>query len=128
MSLVGVDLLDIRRVEKALKKGRKAFLEKICRPSEIEIVTQSKRSSEKAAAIFALKEAFSKALGTGLGADLSFKDIEISYTDRGAPKVSYCGEKFKTRSDKWTISCSISHEGELLVAMVLIDGEGEKCV
>lgn len=119
----GVDLIDISRVAQSLEGNRTAFLGRICRPSEIEIINSSRRADEKAAGIFALKEAFSKALGTGIGGELSFLDMEVSYSLKGQPQIKYVGEKFRYNSHDWEISCSVSHQANWLVAFVVIQGD-----
>jgi holo-[acyl-carrier protein] synthase len=118
----GIDLVDIDRIKKSLENNTDGFLNRICVPSELEWVHSSRRRDEKVAAIFALKEAFSKALGTGIGVDLSFHDLEVSYSERGQPLVRYLGQRFQYLSSDWSVSCSVSHEGRNLVALVVIAG------
>lgn len=118
----GVDLISIKRLKKILKENEYAFLKRICTEREMTELLDVKRRDERIAAYFSLKEAFSKAVGTGIGEELSFHDIEVSYTEKGQPKISYIGKKF-TNLHKSSISCSVSHEDELLLAFVVILGD-----
>ena len=70
---IGVDIIEIDRIEKAIKKQNK-FLEKIFTNKEIEYFQNRKMNIEVIAGNFAAKEAISKALGTGFRG-ISFLDI-----------------------------------------------------
>ena len=121
MLSTGVDLIDLQRIEKILKKSSKSFIAKVATASETSYLTKvkdAKRKVQKVAGLFALKEAFAKALGTGIGEKCGFHDIEVSYTDLGQPELKYLGSAFNIRDNQ--VACSISHEGPFLVAFVVI--------
>jgi holo-[acyl-carrier protein] synthase len=109
------------RIQDVLQENRKSFLESICTENEIKRLNSEPRFNEKVSAVFALKEAFSKALGTGIGEKFSFSDLEVSYLASGQPLLTYKGPHKQISSMK--ISCSLSHEGDHLVAVVILVGD-----
>ena len=119
----GIDLVSRARIKKIFDEVSTKFLEKICTAKEIEYLKTQKRFDEKLAGIFALKEAFSKAVGTGFGDRLAFKEVEVHYTPRGQPRLTYLGKKFSPQCDSWDISCSVSHEGDMVAAVGTLSGE-----
>lgn len=75
------------------------------------------------AARFAAKEAFSKALGTGLGV-LRPGEIKVIYDEKGKPSLHLEGhtlEMFHNLVPSGTISLSLTHEPPLAIAMVVIE-------
>ena len=73
---IGSDIIDISRVKKALKN--KNFKKKIFSKNKIKIIETKSNKLPSYAKKFAAKEAFSKALGTGISGGISFKDISIN--------------------------------------------------
>lgn len=114
---IGVDLCCPKRIEKIFKKFGSKFLKRIFTDSEILDIEKSLSkkygSFHRIAGRFAAKEAIAKALGTGIGKDLSFKDIEITHNDKGAPIV-----KLKNFDKK--VNVTISHEKTMAVAFAII--------
>lgn len=84
---IGMDLAEISRFHKLLEKPTASrFLERVLTPRERELCEQRKnRLAEYVAGRFAAKESVAKALGTGIGAAVSFQDIEIVNGDCGQP-------------------------------------------
>jgi len=117
----GVDLIEIDRVERALKRHGRSFLERIYTPKEI---AQFGKSLESLAVRFAAKEAVSKALGTGIG-DVSWLEIEILHDEMDAPVLKLHGRAYQ-RADLlglYTWSVSLSHTKTHAVAMAVAIGE-----
>jgi len=110
---IGTDIIQIDRVSKAIDKFGDKFLVKFLNQSEIQIVN----SIENIAGFWAAKEAISKALGCGIGKDLSFHDITISKTPKGAP---YFQINKQTNFNIISSSLSISHDGGFAIAVVAI--------
>jgi phosphopantetheine--protein transferase-like protein len=118
--MLGVDLISIDRIEKAIKR-RSHFLERIFSSKEIEEVKNRKNFYEALAGKFACKEAVIKALGGGL----SFKEITILHNERGVPYVVLSG-RAKHRFEELMandISVSISHNGGFAVAVAIVEKE-----
>ncbi len=86
MSVLGLgnDIVNIKRIEKIIKKNKKNFLSKILHNDEKKI---KKLTANIIAKKFAAKEAFAKALGTGIGKYMQFKEICINHNKNGAPKI-----------------------------------------
>jgi len=86
MSVIGIgtDLVNIKRIEKILKKNSKSFLNRILHKKE---KSSGKISAEYISKKFAAKEAFSKAIGTGIGALVNFSDINIDHDKLGKPVI-----------------------------------------
>jgi holo-[acyl-carrier protein] synthase len=117
----GVDILEIDRLKKTIKRHGDRFLQRIYTPRELAQVGSNIASL---AARFAAKEAVGKALGTGLGI-VSFQHIEILRDDARAP-VLYLREEALQRADMLglqTWSISLSHTDEYATAFVVAIGE-----
>lgn len=114
--MVGIDIVKIERIKNLYNKFGKKALKKFLSDGEIEL---SKNKIETIAGFYASKEAISKALGVGIGKDLSFNDIEIQKTKKNAPYFilsKHIVDKFKIKK----VSLSISHEKEYAVAVAEI--------
>ena len=87
MSIIGLgnDIVNIKRVEKILLKNKKNFIKKIFNSKEI---ISNKISAEYVSKRFAAKEAFAKAIGTGIGKTIKFNEIIITNNKYGAPGIS----------------------------------------
>ena len=75
MTGIGIDIVSIPRIEKMLNKFNKKALKKFLNENEIKLIN----SPLTAAGFWAAKEAFSKALGTGIRKGVNFKDIEDAH-------------------------------------------------
>ena len=112
---IGTDIVQIGRLEKSLEKFGEKFKEKFLNENEIVLA----KKLESVAGFWAAKEAISKALGCGIGKDLSFHDIILSKNERGAPSFSLSPEAQKIHNIQ-TSSLSISHDGGFAIAIVAI--------
>ncbi len=112
---IGTDIIQINRIEKSLEKFGEKFKTKFLNDSEIQLV----KKTESVAGFWAAKESIAKALGCGIGTDLSFHDIIISKDHRGAPDFTLTKEAQKRHNLKET-SLSISHDGGFAIAVVAI--------
>jgi holo-[acyl-carrier protein] synthase len=114
--MIGIDLISVPRMERLLKKfGQKALLRFLCE-EEILLV----KNDTTAAGFWAVKEAFSKALGTGIGSKCSFHDIKIYKDEQGAPKIALSRKIIKEFGITRT-ALSITHDGEFAIAVVTIE-------
>ncbi len=84
---IGVDLLNINRVEKLYSKFGDKLADKILSEEEFGNYKKSKNKINFLAKKFCAKEAFSKALGTGIGRGINFSDITISNDILGKPII-----------------------------------------
>ncbi len=83
---IGIDLIEISRIEKAFLRFGNLFLHKIFTPNEQNSFPKQIKAPMLAAR-FAAKEAAVKALGTGFSEGISFKDIEIFKLSNGKPEL-----------------------------------------
>ena len=81
---IGTDIIEISRIERSLTRFGDRFKERFLHPQEMELV----KKTSSIAGFWAAKEAISKALGYGIGSELSFHDIIITKDSRGAPSFS----------------------------------------
>ncbi|MFT7859938.1 MAG: holo-ACP synthase [Sulfurimonas sp.] len=113
--MLGIDIIKTSRMQNMLEKFEDRALKKFLHDEEIELV----KNYKTAAGFWAVKEAVSKALGVGIGAECSFFDIKIYKTEKGAPQLSFSKkllEQFKIVES----SLSITHDGEYAIAVVAL--------
>lgn len=117
---IGTDIIEIDRVEVAVKRNPN-FLKKMFTEREIIFFEERKFKSETLAGSFSVKEAVSKALGTGIRG-FAFKDIEVLRDSLGKPKVILSNHIMDTFNLKnINIHASISHNNNTAVAFVVIE-------
>ncbi len=114
---IGTDIIEISRIEKAINRT-KIFKEKVYSEKEIEHIEKKKNFYASYAGRFAAKEAFSKAMGTGVRGFL-LKDIEILNDELGKPVV-YLYNEIKKLAEGLKIQISISHSKEYAVSTVVL--------
>jgi holo-[acyl-carrier protein] synthase len=122
MKGIGIDIIEIDRIQKAVENYGEKFLEKVYTPHEIARCTAlGKYRIPELAARFAAKEAYSKALGTGIAGfsrndhGIKWTDIEVQNDKLGKPFIAYQGTIAKNAH------LSLSHSCEYAVASVVID-------
>lgn len=118
---IGVDIVEIRRIEKAIKRNEK-FIEKILSDEEIESISKKPIKVEYIAGRFAAKEAISKALGTGFR-EFSLKDLVIINDKLGKPMVTLKknAEEIAKKYGKYKIHLSISHGEDNAIAYAILE-------
>ncbi len=112
---IGVDIIEIKRIEKSIKNFGKDFLNKIFTENEIAYVKKYKFPNQHYAVRFAAKEAVYKALGLK---DVSWKNIEILNDKDGKP---YC--KFLNKKIKHKVFISLSHSEHYAVANAIVSSK-----
>ena len=118
---LGIDICEVNRIEKALGRTKR-FKEKIFTLHEIEYcISKNKGQYHSFAARFAAKEAFSKALGSGIGAEFKFHDIEILNDEKGKPFVKLLTQKIKSKLLNTNIHLSLTHSKEYAVANIILE-------
>ncbi len=119
---VGVDIIRIKRMEKAVEKWGRAFLERVFTEEELRYCMKEKVSYASLAARFAAKEAFIKALKGKKG--LRFKEIETLNDQNGTPYLILHGNTkriFDEILKRGRCHLSISHDTDYAVGMVVIE-------
>ena len=117
---IGNDIIEIERIEKAISK--EGFKNKVYTERELENIIKRGNRVETYAGIFSVKEAISKAIGTGVR-EFSLLDLEILNDDLGKPYV-IVSEKvdkvLKSKKNDYRIEISISHSKKYATAMAIL--------
>ena len=117
---VGIDIVEICRIEKLLHKQPERFLKRVFTPAEQAYCLAKSHAATHLAGRFAAKEAVLKVLGTGLR-DVKWTEIEIIRDELGKPQVRFNG-KARMLARKQEISAvllSISHSRAYAVAQAV---------
>ncbi|MAS94233.1 MAG: holo-[acyl-carrier-protein] synthase [Verrucomicrobiales bacterium] len=122
---IGIDIIDTDRIEESVKKFGDRFLDRIFTPAERSYCEARKPSSRHFAARFAAKEAIAKALGTGIGVHLEWRDMEILRDEAGKPYVTLSGngKDFADENKIREILISLSHADNHAAANALAVAE-----
>jgi len=112
---IGTDITVVSRIEKSINKFGDKFINKFLTQEE-QILS---RKVESIAGYWAAKEAISKALGCGIGAELAFHDIILYKDDKGAPYFKL-STKAQAIHQVTQSSLSIAHDGGFAIAMVVV--------
>ena len=119
---IGTDIVSVGRIKESLKK--KKFLKRIFNKEEVAKCSKLINSNNCYAKRFAAKEAFAKALGTGIAYGINFNEIKILNEKNGKPFIKLIGNTKKIINDKlkkkFKISLSLSDEKKYAVAFVTI--------
>jgi len=118
---IGIDIVRIKRIERWLNNTK--LLERYFNNEELSIASSRKNSAAQTlAARFAAKEAFGKALGTGLS-HITLKDIIIINSDNGKPEIKLIGtaKEALKKSGAEKAHISLSHESENAVAVIVLE-------
>jgi holo-[acyl-carrier protein] synthase len=115
-TVVGVDIIEIDRIRRAISRSQDSFLNRIYTPAEL-VYT---RNVSSLAARFAAKEAVMKALGTGTRG-VGWKDIEILTNADGAPLVRLYGRALQKSTELGLtgFQVSLSHSRKYAIAFVI---------
>ena len=114
--MIGIDLIKTSRMQRLMERFDEKALQKFLSQDEISLV----KNHKSAAGFWAVKEAASKALGTGIGSECGFHDINISKTPKGAPVIKFSKKVTEDFGIK-DASVSITHDGEYAIAVVAIE-------
>ena len=126
----GIDLIDIRRINKTIDKYHLRFKKRCFHPGEINKSEARLKSVESYAKRYAAKEACAKALGTGLARGVFWKDIEVQNDKFGKPQIKLHNHALKflkrlTKNNDFSIEVSLSDEKNYAIANVIIYGKEE---
>ncbi len=120
----GIDIIEVARIAASHEKFGDRFVNRILLPDEIAYCLSHRQPAPFLAVRFAAKEAVSKAFGTGIGAQLGWRDIEIRRKESGEPFVVLHGkgrELFGARGAA-KLHVSLSHTEHYATAMAILEG------
>jgi holo-[acyl-carrier protein] synthase len=120
---IGVDIVEISRIEKALQRWGDRFLRRVFTDSEIAYCHNKAAPAARFSLRFAAKEAFLKALGLGMSEGLSLHHIEVVKTSKGRPRLNLHARAKELSEEKGIKSSlvSLSDDGLYAVAMVILE-------
>lgn len=112
---IGIDIVEIERIARSSKQPR--FIKRLLTDAEYELAQgyPTNRQIEFIAGRFAAKEAYAKAVGTGIAHGLSWRQIEVLPDETGRPVM--------TAPSEGRIHVSISHSEQYAIAQVIIEKE-----
>lgn len=123
ISGIGTDIVAIERFQRFVDNNNTALLMRLFTEQERSLCSARKSSASCFAARFAAKEAFLKALGTGLRDGISWQDMEIILDAAGKPDLllTGCAREIFTNQGLSKIFLSLSHDSGNAIAMVVLE-------
>lgn len=120
---IGIDIVDVGRVEALLSRYGDRFTQRVFTEAEAAYARRSVKPAERLAGRFAVKEAVLKAFGTGKSQGIRWRDVETVRGAMGRPKVILYGNAANTmnRMKGESIFVTITHDGGKAVAFVIIE-------
>lgn len=124
---IGTDIVKISRVKSAVDRHRDRFAEKILGSQELELYLRRRARVEEygirfLATRFAAKEAFSKAIGLGMRAPMTWQAMQTLNAECGKPLVETSGALTEFMSqNSLSAQISISDEADYAVAFVVVE-------
>ena len=119
---VGVDIVKVVRIERAIERWADRFLVHVFTPAEIKYCRGHAREGIHFAARFAAKEAVKKAAGE----KFMWTDVEIANVADGKPVVRLGEENLCANAGKWHIFLTMSHTDEYAIAYVVIENTEDR--
>ncbi len=120
---IGTDIVSIKRIEDSLFRFGDRFLHRVLSEDEVAEYAQSSQAARFLAKRFAVKEAFSKAFGTGIGAEVGWHDVAVAHDPRGKPLLRPSPSMAARLEAQGIIALqvSISDESEHAIAFVVLE-------
>ena len=128
---VGTDICDVRRIAETLARRGDRFAERVLGPHEIEVFRARRAKVESRgisylATRFSAKEAFSKAIGTGLHMPMHWRACEIVKAASGKPQIRLHGELAAWfEANRLRAHVSITDETDYAASFVVVEQSEE---
>ena len=117
---IGNDILEVDRMRRDLDMAGSEFRDRLFTPAEIAYCERKRYPAQHYAARFAAKEAFSKALGTGLRGAIGWSEIQVNDNERMRPSISVTGRARRFLGNR-RVHVSLSHTNNYATAVVVIE-------
>jgi len=123
---IGVDIVDIARIQAMLDRHGERFLLRVFTEAETAYAMGGVNRAERLAGRFAVKEAVLKALGTGKSQGILWRDVETLRGPFGRPRVHLHGQAVKWAKQHGVakVFVSITHDGGKALAFVILEKAG----
>ncbi len=120
---IGTDIVMVERIERSLRRYGDRFAERVLSAVEMSEYRKRKDGSKFVAKRFAVKEAVSKALGTGISEGVGWHDMEVDHDDLGKPLLKLSGGAQKRADQLGARHChiSISDEKQHVLAFAVLE-------
>lgn len=121
---LGVDLVETRRLEEALRRHGSRFEDRVFTPGERRECAGRADQAQRLSARFAAKEACLKALGTGWSGGVGFRDVEVVRSRDGRPEIQLSGAAAAraARLGVRAVHLSLTHQPGAAAAVVILEG------
>ena len=123
---IGTDVCSIERIRKSLDRFGDRLVRRILTPEERPRYARVKDKAGHLAKRFAAKEAFSKAIGTGIHAPFTWHSITVSRDTKGKPGIepSASMAKHLKKIGVSSYHISLTDDGDVAMAFVVLEGKG----
>ncbi len=119
---VGTDIVAIKRLQGMWDRHGEKALQRLLAPKEMADFVKAADKGRFLAKRFAAKEAFSKALGTGIRPPAVLSAIAVSHNELGKPILDFCGQLAELiKNQGLTAHLSISDEADYAIAYVILE-------
>ncbi len=121
---IGTDLVLVPRIAEVLARHGERFASRVLTRTEMEHWRQRNHQARFLAKRFAAKEAVAKAMGTGIGATVSFQDLEIVHDALGRPLLETSPRLTEWMRKQGWRRCliTLSDEGDHALAFAVVEG------
>ncbi|HTP66888.1 MAG TPA: holo-[acyl-carrier-protein] synthase [Geobacteraceae bacterium] len=121
----GIDIVDISRFERFVRENNEPLFRRLFTEQEQAYCADRRRSAQHYALRFAAKEAFVKALGTGLADGIAWHDMEVVNDPSGKPDLVLSGRAADLFREQGLLRVflSLSHDGNYAIASVVLEGK-----
>ncbi len=122
---IGTDVVEIHRIEAALERHGERFAQRVLCPPELEVFHRRRLKAAYVAKRFAAKEAFTKALGTGIRSPANWHGVWVRNERSGKPVLEFSDalKKFLDSRGITSAHLSLSDEKGVAFATVILECE-----
>jgi len=122
---IGTDVVSIERIAGVLERHGERFLNRILTPEERKRYDRTRAKASHLAKRWAAKEAFSKAIGTGIHAPFTWHSITVTRNAKGKPGIEPSAAMQKHLKKLGVTGCHISltDDGDVAMAFVVLEGK-----
>jgi holo-[acyl-carrier protein] synthase len=123
---IGTDLLQMKRLEAAYERTQGRLAQRVLGDEELLVFQQRLKRNHKRgiaylATRFAAKEAFSKAIGLGMHAPMTWRALQTLNEPSGKPYTKYSGALAQFMQDKqWEAQVTVTDEQDMVMAFVVV--------
>jgi holo-[acyl-carrier protein] synthase len=120
---VGIDIVSVSRFARVLERRGERALRRFFTRGEVLRCGSARAPDESFAARFAAKEAFYKALGTGVGGAGAWSEVEVVSSPSGGPELRLAGRAAESAGRRGVarVHLSLTHAGDTAAAVVVLE-------